>query len=305
MVSYINKYLNFCKFESNLDEKTIRAYKTDLNQFLYYLEKLKLADKLELIDRSVMKNFISEMGDYSTNTIKRKVASLKAFFNFLEFEEEILESPIRNMRIKLKNESRLPDVLSSLEIQMVLNKCYTEYRENKITKREDILLRDILIIELFINCGLRVSEISGLKVSSFNRGFSSIKILGKGRKHRVIPITHNTLINLLEKYVRLKRQSDFFFYNRNDSMISTESIRRIVKKMTTVLSKKVTPHMFRHSFATLLLEHDMDICFVQQFLGHSNISTTLIYTKISQKKSSEVLSSKNPRNFMVVEDSTV
>jgi len=301
MNKHLKTYLTHCKFERKLDPKTLKAYKADLTQFINYAKGQFSIFSLEKIDKNVIKAYIETLNHLSNNTIRRKIASLKAFFNFHEFEDEILVNPMRKIRFRIKAEKRIPRTLNKYELENFLKQVYLCEKDEELTYyRSVIIARDIAIVELMVSTGLRVSEVSNLTKQSFNSDFTLLKVVGKGNKERRMPITNLAVREALIRYNHLSRSHAFFFTNRRGNKLSTQSIRIIIQNLgkKSTLKEKVNPHTLRHTFATLLLENDTDIRYIQQFLGHSSVVTTQIYTKVTEQKKTEILLKNNPRNFI-------
>lgn len=292
-----------CEFEKNLSKKTIQAYNIDLNQFEEYKEYKNI--DIEQFDKYLLKEYMQSL--YNLNlkvkTIKRKLAVLKAFFTYLEFDEIILVSPFRKMRISIKEPKLLPKTMELKEIRKLLKYIYKlkdDFKDKNLYSYKAIV-RDLSIIEILFSTGVRVSELSNLKKENINISTGTITIYGKGSKERVIHICENEVKKILKEYQELfdkeMQIQEYYLINRLGNKISEQSIRLMIKKyqQQANLNKHITPHMFRHSFATLLLEEGVDIRYIQHMLGHSSISTTQIYTQVNMKQQRKILSSKHPR----------
>lgn len=303
LLSDIIKEFKFhCEFEKNLSTKTIQAYDIDLNQFGEYKNHKELT--VEKIDKYILKDYIRNLHNQNlkAKTIKRKMAVLKAFFTYLEFEEHIVVSPFRKMRISIKEPKMLPKTMELKEIRKLLKYLY-KHKENYNHKDRygyKALIRDISVIEILFSTGIRVSELCNIKNQDINLQTGIIKIYGKGAKERAIQICDNEVKKILKEYTELfqnHEKKEYFFINRLRNKLSDQSVRLMIKKYQKEINieKHITPHMFRHSFATLLLEEGVDIRYIQHMLGHSSISTTQIYTQVNMKQQRKILSSKHPR----------
>lgn len=292
-----------CKFEKNLSNKTMEAYSIDLNQFEQFKEYKSL--DINKFDKHKLKDYIQNLYelDFKAKTIKRKVAVLKAFFTYLEFDEIILISPFRKMRISIKEPTTLPKTMELKEIVKILKFLYKikESFNDKNLYSYKVIVRDIVIIEILFSTGMRVSELCNIKLNNINLQAGIIKIKGKGDKERIIQICDNEAKKVLKEYFELFSEQikkiKYFLINRLDKQISEQSVRLMIKKYQKIsgIDKHITPHMFRHSFATLLLEEGVDVRYIQHMLGHSSISTTQIYTKVNMKQQKKILNSKHPR----------
>ncbi|MEL7148607.1 MAG: tyrosine-type recombinase/integrase, partial [Bacteroidota bacterium] len=236
-------------------------------------------------------------------TIKRKMASIKAWFNFLEFEDEITISPFRKLKLSLKEPQQLPTLMNQEEVKKILYEAYQDFsRHIPDTNSATRVLRDMAVLELLFATGMRVSELCNLQFKDFDLDSGSILVLGKGRKQRLIQVCNESVLRLMRLY-RSKVETDSavperFFINRLGKPLSDQSVRFMIKKyyLRAGITKHITPHSFRHTFATLLLEEDVDIRYIQHLLGHSSIAVTQIYTHVNQEKQRQILSDKHPRS---------
>ena len=299
----ITKFLFHCQYEKGLSPKTLIAYRIDLDQFVAYIKEIEKSMDIYVIDRDILKGYIVRISHLKPKTIKRKIASLKAIFNFMEYEEDYYVNPFRKMRIKIKEPQILPTVMTLNEIKKILQFLYTEHNDN-INKDKYMFkaqVRNIAIVELLFATGIRVSELCGLKCENIDIQHGIMKIWGKGSKERIIQICQSEVLFALKNYFKLFKPQSFFFINRLNNPMSTQSVRLFIRHYVRLigLTKKITPHTFRHTFATLLLEEDVDIKYIQNLLGHSSIVTTQIYTHVNLSKQKKILSSKHPRKKMI------
>jgi integrase/recombinase XerD len=300
----IKDFLFHCRVEKNLSDLTLKAYKLDLKQFHGYLCTHKKPKEIGLIDKHVLRDFIQQiMKINKVKTVKRKIATLKALFSYLEFEDRLLVNPFRKMRIKLKEPLQLPGVMTLEEIKSIFQAAYrekNEYSDLSIYSYKCIV-RDIAVMEMLFATGIRVSELCNLKKVHVDLKGEYIKVNGKGSRERVVQICNAEIISLLQEYLIHfhPASSDFthFFINRLGKRLSSQSVRFMIRKYAKMsrINRAITPHMFRHTFATLLLEEDVDIRYIQHLLGHSTITTTQMYTHITHHKQKEILSTHHPR----------
>jgi integrase/recombinase XerD len=303
----ITDYLNHCKFEKNLSPKTVKAYSIDLRQFNAFISDHYPKIELELISKVEIRLYVAFISTLKPKSIKRKIASIKALFNYLEFEDLILVSPLRKMNIRIKEPRMLPAVMNISEISKIYKAAFRYKKKLKDESRYSFLeaLRNTVVLELLFNTGARVSEIADLKPEQINVLTGVIKLKGKGDKERIIQICNGESLNTIQKYFTLWRDkitnAGYFLVNRLGNKLSDQSIRNLIKslKVEAGIAKRVTPHTFRHSFATLLLEKDVDIKYIQAMLGHSSIMTTQIYTHVNSKKQRQILALKHPRKEIV------
>ena len=292
----VKKYLEYCEFRKELDWNTLKAYRIDLRQFFEYTRE-------DIPDKEKIEDYITKLHKkFKQKTVKRKIASIKAYYNYLEEREIIKENPFRKIKVKFKESMILPRIIPREEIEQLLNYMYAQ--ENNIEKNYKYWLRDIAVIEVLFATGARVYEISNIREESVNLNSGLIKIMGKGGKERYIQVSSGEILDLLKKYYQYNaeaiKRSGFFFVNCRGNKFAEQSIRLMLKKYTRLagIERNITPHMFRHSFATYLIEEEVDISYVQQILGHSSIKTTQIYIHIAARKQAEILREKHPRKRM-------
>lgn len=294
----VKTYLEYCEYRKELDKKTLKAYRIDLRQYFEFFG-------CEEPQKNEIEEYITDLHKkYKQKTVKRKIASIKAFYNYLEEEELIIESPFRRIKVKFKENVVLPRIIPRKEIEQFLNTMYTSLKKNAEDK---YLLRDIAVVEVFFATGVRVCEISNIRTECIDLDSGLIRIMGKGGKERYLQIGDLSVLKLLRKYYskneRAIKRSGYFFINQRGGRFSEQSIRIMMKKYTKLagIDRNITPHMFRHSFATYLIEEGVDISCVQQILGHSSIKTTQIYIHVAAKMQADILREMHPRNKMKIE----
>lgn len=291
------EYLRFCVNRKNLDRKTIKSYRIDLLQYTDYTDK----NEIEWTDKCSIENYIEHLhARYKPKSVKRKIASLKAFFHHLEIEDKLEINPFHKIQVKYKEPFILPKTIPLVNIESIINYAYEKNKKATSAYSKKVALRNVLILELLFATGMRISELCSLKSEQFDFNDYIIKIYGKGSKERLIQICNSNVQWLIDEYRSSIETDDnhFFFINRLHNRLSEQSVRYMINDYAehAQISQHITPHMFRHSFATLLLEEDVDIRYIQQMLGHSSISTTQIYTHTSIKKQRLILATKHPRN---------
>ena len=281
--SYIRCFLEHCRKRKNLNHKTIKAYGIDLRQF-------SESTSNEFSKEDIC-SYIDGLHDqYKPKTVKRKIASLKAFTHYLLIEEIIEINPFDKIDISFKEPSVLPKTIPLNTINSILNAAYTLHSKAVTDYQKKATARDIAVLEILFATGARVSEICNLTSSSVDLTNHTIKIFGKGSKERMIQVENNDVLKALQTYYDLFQEDikscGFFFVNKLHHRLTEQSVREIIRKYTamTEYDIHITPHMFRHSFATLLLDEDVDIRYIQKLLGHSSITTTQIYTHVAMAK---------------------
>lgn len=286
-------YLHYIRIERGLSENTIKSYHQDLVQFGEYLNGEKLV--LDQVDHIVILSWLNQLRDLgkSNSSVIRMVTTLRNFFGYLVREKVVAHNPMNDVRPPKKAE-HLPAVLSIEEIDRLLQAPIED---------TPLGLRNRTLLEVMYATGLRVSELVNLKMSDLHLQLGLIQTLGKGDKERIIPIGE-IAIDWLTRYfnesriVLLKdKESPYVFLNDRGNQISRQGIWKIIKKLVTTagITKDVSPHTLRHSFATHILENGADLRIVQELLGHADIATTQIYTHISKKRLSEVYDEYHPR----------
>lgn len=299
----INLYLHYCKFQKELDDKTIKAYRTDLEQFVAYIGE----DEDNLSKENLNAYLLYIHSTYKQKTIKRKIASVKALFYYLEEENIIEASPFHKVKTKFKEEVVLPKIIPRDIIEQLLDYLYRmESSEECSEWKRKFILRDIAVIEMLFSTGLRISELCHLQSKFLDLKDGVLCIRGKGGKERYLQIGNSDVLNTLNMYKNCFaneiKEHGYFFVNRYGQPLSEQSARCMIHKYADAIQAdmNITPHMFRHSFATYLMEEDVNIRYIQKMLGHASITTTQIYTFVTTEKEKEILRTKHPRNKMCV-----
>ena len=291
---HIDEFLNYCRYHKKLSDKTIRAYKIDLSQYGVFsneLSKQALWDYIEYLNKK-----------YKPKTAKRKLATLKAFIHFLLLQDLIDFNPFDKLETTIKEPFLLPKTIPLGVIAKLISFSYQQIVFAKSDYQIRSAVRNTAILELLFATGARVAEICTLRSDNVDLLGNSVKFYGKGSKERIIPIENFAVLSILRKYHSLFEKeipdSGYFFVNKLGRRMTEQSVRNMINfycKQCGV-DMHITPHMFRHSFATLLLEEDVDIRYIQRMLGHSSITTTQIYTHVTSAKQKEILKTKHPRN---------
>ncbi len=291
-LNYLREYLNHLLLERGLSDNTIVAYQSDLDQFVDYLKNQKLT--VATVDADSIVDFLArlEKNDDKPVTIARKLAAIRGFYNYLVMEEKVKENPCRVLEVA-KTEYTLPDVLSVAEVDKLLD------QPDLSTKTG---YRDRAMLEVLYGTGLRVSELIGLNMGDIDPiGF--LRCIGKGDKERIVPIGSHALkaVQLYLEHNRgqlLKRHNEHaLFLNARGNRLTRQGFWKILKNygIKSGISKTLSPHTLRHSFATHLIANGADLRSVQQMLGHSDISTTQIYTHLTREHLRSVYQTTHPR----------
>lgn len=306
-------YLASLKYERNLSPLTIKAYHLDLEQFLRIVGDNVEREELtkEFVQKYIRQLFEKHLGDTS---IRRKAICVKSFLSFLEYERVIEENPFHKMRFSIKIPKKIPEVMNLEEIKSLLGHSRKEFEEKsgadgkngrhiaQARFAELQPLQHLVILEILFCTGMRVSELSSLNSDDIDLVRNIIKINGKGSKQRIAPIPNNQVAESLALFIKLRkkgrRKAKWLLQNRLGRRMSAQSIRLIIKNDVRSLKfgKRITPHTFRHTTATMLLENGTDIRYVQSLLGHASILTTQIYTHVSETAQRKFITLNHPRN---------
>ena len=311
----VEKFLNTVSVERNLSDNTLKAYLGDLTAFGKFLQEKDITE----IDSDDIRQYIKtlEANHYKDTTIKRKIASIKVFFSFLEQEGIISDSPTRKIRKRYITAKRLPKVMSKDEVERLLRAAYHEVKKlselncqlAESNSPNDKLMRahrNRVILEILFSTGIRIGELVNLDIEDVNLNDKSILIFGKGRKERIVYISSSEVLNAVKEYLMLRKNiqstSKALFLNRYGERLSIYSIEYVFQKYCekAKIKSHYTPHCLRHTIATMLLSNGADIRAVQEILGHSCITTTQIYTEVSLKHKKKVLMKFNQRNKMKI-----
>lgn len=284
-----NAFLEYLYTELNYSENTIKSYRNEIEKFKEYLDMEEI-DYLK-INKDKVRSYLKYLDNlkYKNSSISRNISALRTFYRYLVIKERIeknIFASIRNPKI----EKKLPNYLTEIDMEKILDFRNIEtYKENIYTNR------DLLIMELLYDTGCRVDELVNIKLKNINVTEKSIKVLGKGSKERVVfygDYAHDYLENyLMDRGILLNgKKSDFLFVSKESDKLTTRRIAQIIDDIVSMVAikNKVTPHTLRHTFATHLLNHGADIRSVQELLGHSSLSTTQVYTHISNERLREV-----------------
>ena len=273
-------YLTRCRYQRELSDKTLKAYQIDLTQFINLTNQIDIP-----ISKDVLLDYITQIHRmYQPATTKRKIASVKAFFHYLEFEDIIEINPFSKINISFRQPKRLPKTIPSNTIQYLLSTMYLQKDSASSYYKYKSTIRDIAVIELLFATGIRISELCNLTQNNVDLTNHTVLIYGKGAKERIIQIGNNEVLLSLYTYIETFRNelknTNYLFINRLNNRLSEQSVRHMINKYVELseINMHITPHMFRHSFATLLLEADVDIKPFESplFMSLFHTNTTLI-----------------------------
>lgn len=294
MEPWLKDFTHYLSVEKGLSNNTLDSYRCDLIKFGGFLRKEKLDNPIS-ITRELLTKYLGQLkqSGHAPSTISRNIASIRAFYNFLVTEGMLEENPSKDLDLP-RLEKKLPRILSAREVDRLLE-------QPKLCENNG--LRDKAMLELLYASGIRVSELVSLDVNDFNPEVGFLRCRGKGKKDRIVPIGSMS-INSVQDYLQKcrsklvkKRDEEALFVNHHGKRLTRQGFWKILKKYAqeSKISGEITPHTLRHSFATHLLENGADLRSVQEMLGHSDISTTQIYTQISRRKIREVYDKTHPR----------
>jgi integrase/recombinase XerD len=289
-VELLDAFLTYLSVEKGLSKNTLDSYSTDLKKFLVFLGQREsvpgAAGAADIVD------FIENLrnGGYSVSTVCRYISSIKALFKYMLIENLREEDPSENIQTP-KRWERLPKALSTDEVMELLDAGFAG----------TTALRDSAMLELLYSSGLRVSELVSLKISDIHFDAGFVKVLGKGSKERVVPMNTRAVVKI-KRYIEEERQSlsrkrgsPYLFLTRRGGPMTRQRFWQTMKGLGKRLGIEISPHTVRHCFATHLLEGGADLRSVQKMLGHSDISTTQIYTKVTTDRIKKVFKKYHPR----------
>ncbi len=293
MQNKIEEFIDYLSVERGLAKNTLLSYQSDLIQYKNFLQKngMNSWDKISL-DAIITFQYHLKTRGISTSSVARKIAALKSFCRFLRKNEDITVDITQNLEAP-RTTKKLPSVLTQDEIGKVFNLPEEE---------KPRLLRNRAMLEVLYGTGVRVSELINIKLEDLNLQVGYILISGKGGKQRIVPLgttAQESLSPYLKQRTNMlkKQQNNYLFVNNVGNKLSRQGFWKILKKHTIScgIKKSISPHTFRHSFATHLLEQGADLRSVQEMLGHSNITTTQIYTHITRAKLRKIYQETHPR----------
>jgi len=288
MTDLINEYLTHIEHDRNFSQQTLRAYRNDLCQYSSFLKNEGCTDLVE-INRLLLRKYLAFLKNqnHSKTTIARKLASIRSLYRFLQQKGISEVNLVENVKTP-KLDKKLPKFMSLNEVETLLN-------QPDLSKK--LGLRDKAIMETLYSTGMRVGELAGMNIEDVDFQNNVVKVRGKGKKERILPIG-NHAINAIKMYLekRNAKNTALFLNNRGDRLTERSTARMIEKYIKMAGTKfRVSPHTFRHSFATHLLNYGADLRSVQEFLGHSNLSTTQIYTHVSTERLKQIYDKAHPR----------
>jgi len=302
MVSYNNtstSFLQYCRDERRLSPHSVRAYRLDLARFGEFLLAQNPSVELASLSKEHLRAYQQSLGHLRPRTVGRRMAALRSLLFYAENEKLIAANPFEGFRLRLRIGRTLPRTLGHKTVERFFRALYNRPTPTPVARLRK--LRDIAVVELLFGAGLRVGEVARLSAERIDLESDSIRVHGKGSRERLVPIVSDELKTALSDYAQnraaVAADVPCFFVNQSgQSRLTEDAIRRALHRLARDAGVgRVTPHMFRHTFATLLLDRGVDLRVIQRLLGHSSIVTTTIYAHVSERSQRKVLTSANPR----------
>lgn len=305
--SAIKWFIGHCANHRKLSAHTLKAYRHDLKIFSDFMsESAGASDSTPTssVDKNSVQNWLVSMNNVKPRTMRRRLATVKSLFSSLERQGCIANDPLGRFRSEIKVGSSLPRIVARSTIRLLLRAPRKRSASNPSSRAR--LMQETTLLEMLFSTGMRVSEVSGIAIGQLDLDRQVISVHGKGNREREIPIVCCPFEEALLEQIKWRRlnggTSDSpLFISRRGTRLSDQSIRAILRRYArNIGAKRITPHMLRHTVATLLLEEGVDLRHIQRLLGHSSITTTTIYVHVSDRSQRRVLAQKHPRNKMMI-----
>jgi integrase/recombinase XerD len=302
--SAIEWFYAHCTDHRKLSLHTLKAYKHDLVNFHDFTAGFFAQATVESVDRDCVQRWLGSMKTVKPRTIRRRLATLKSMFASLERFGKIMANPLAGFRSEVKVGVSLPRTIARATVKSLLKSPRRQATKSEAGTRRK--LRETALIEILFSTGMRVSEVVALNIAHVDMDRLVISVSGKGNREREIPIVCDDFRIVLTDYLAVRQTSGAapdapIFLNQRGARISDQSVRAILRRHAmNIGSRRITPHMLRHTVATLLLEDGLDLRHIQRLLGHSSITTTTIYVQVSERSQRLALSRKHPRNGMSI-----
>ncbi|GEL76094.1 site-specific tyrosine recombinase XerD [Tenuibacillus multivorans] len=290
----VQDFLHFLKIEKGLADNSVASYRRDLKQYTKYLKEVEELEDVQKIERGHIRAFLKFLSTNgkTSSSITRMLSTIRSFHRFLIQDYDVSHDATLHIQTP-KKERKLPKVLSSQEVETLLD----------LPGDEPLTIRNRAMLEMLYATGLRISELLSLQINDLHLLMGFVRVIGKGGKERIVPLGKHAQ-KAVEEYVEFARSTfmkqkatDALFVNHRGSPMSRQGFWKVLKKIAQEkgIKKELTPHTLRHSFATHLLENGADLRAVQEMLGHSDISTTQIYTHISKTRMKDIYQNYHPR----------
>lgn len=312
----MERHITYCRDTRKMSSNTVKSYYNAVRRFTEFMENHYIILDVEAVEKNHILEYLQDLSlSYAPSSATQHFNILHVFFDYLEDYDVLKESPFRRIHVRrLKVPKRIATTLTLEKIKKILIAAYTAKPDSlygKVNGEDMLHYRDCLILEILFNTGMRVNELCSMKMNDYDAGSGIIKLIGKGNKERKCYITADNMPELYEHYVMLRdpflkkrgKQCKHIFINRFGGALSSQGVRDIVRKYSKIvgIKKNVTPHVFRHSFATLLMEQGVNLRYIQEYLGHESILTTQRYLHISDSEAQKTLQAHHPRGTITPE----
>jgi integrase/recombinase XerD len=303
----IECFIGYCANHRKLSPHTLKAYQHDLKLFNSFVSNLTgncVSVPISSIDKKAVQNWLTAMSGVKPRTMRRRLATVKSMFSCLERQGFIANDPLGRFRSEIKVGSSLPRIISRSAVRSLLRSPRIQVASAPLSQAR--LRQETTLLEMLFSTGMRVGEVSGTTIGQVDLDRQIISVHGKGNREREIPIVCSALQEVLSDQIKWRCSNGAMsesplFVNRRSRRLSDQSIRSVLRRHASNISaKRVTPHMLRHTVATLLLEEGVDLRNIQRLLGHSSITTTTIYVHVSERSQRRALAQKHPRNKMTI-----
>lgn len=302
--SAVNWFIGHCECHRKLSVHTLKAYRHDLSLLQKHTSALGVAIPLQTIDGNHVREWLKTMKSEKPRTVRRRLATVKSMFSAMARGGVIASNPIMGFRCEVKVGKSLPKTIARSAVRSLLRAPRNEFPRTVNGVRKKVL--ETAIVETLFSTGMRVSETVALNINDIDMDRLVISVRGKGNREREIPIVCEAFQDALSEQLRSREQQGAvvdapLFANRHGNRLSDQSVRGMLRRHSSQIGgRQVTPHMLRHTVATLLLEDGVDLRHIQRLLGHSSIATTTIYVQVSDRSQRMILSRRHPRNKMNV-----
>jgi integrase/recombinase XerD len=300
--SAVEWFLAHCAHHRKLSKHTLKAYRHDLAQFCEFVVTRENNIGVACIGLQVIQRWLKTMGSAKPRTVRRRLATIKSLFGSLQRQGILSDNSVASVRSEVKVGYSLPRTIARSTVTSLLRSARTLPETTRKSTRRKI--QEIALVELFFCTAMRVTEVSNLNIVDVDLDRLAIRVRGKGNRERDIPIVCAEFKHALTEHLEIRRSQgaqleDPLFINRHSRRMTDQSMRTIFRRYAARMgARKITPHMLRHTTATLLLEDGVDLRHIQRLLGHSSIATTTIYVHVTERSQRHVLARRHPRNKM-------
>jgi integrase/recombinase XerD len=302
--SAINWFLGHCENHRKLSAHTIKAYRHDLALFRAFVSGVRGDSLISMIDRSLIEDWLASMKTEKPRTMRRRLATVKSLFGSLERHGAATSNPLAGFRSEIKVGNSLPRIVARATVRSLLRSPRTRVPATSIQSSRRT--QETALIETLFSTGMRVGEVVSTNMGAVDMERLVVKVCGKGNREREIPIVCGALRESLSQLIAERSAAGAtpdapLFVNRRGTRLSDQSVRAVLRRHSAQIgARRITPHMLRHTVATLLLEDGADLYHIQRLLGHSSIATTTIYVHVSERSQRQALARYHPRNKMAI-----